>query len=40
MGEPIAAFTQMYLMFGAMFLLGLFAIFMWIKDDKDEKEDN
>ena len=33
-------YVQMYLMFGAMFLLGLFAIFMWIKDDKDEREDN
>jgi len=40
MDDSLAAFTQVYLMFGAMFLLGLFAIFMWIKDDKNDRENN
>jgi len=40
MNESLTAFTQVYLMFGAMFGLGLFAIFIWIKSDKDDKKNN
>jgi len=40
MGDSLTAFTQVYLMFGAIFALGLFAIFIWIKSDKDDRENN
>tara|TARA_R100000995_G_scaffold18578_1_gene7665 strand:- start:855 stop:977 length:123 start_codon:yes stop_codon:yes gene_type:complete len=40
MDESLTAFTAVYLMFGAMFLLGLLAIFMWIKRDEDDRENN
>ena len=38
MDESLTAFTAVYLMFGAMFLLGLLAIFMWIKRDEDDRK--